>query len=282
MLDCHQHFWKIERGDYSWMGPHVAPLLRDFLPEELHREMRRAGVTRTVVVQAAQTEAETDFLLGLAAETDFIAGVVGWLDMEAEDFPEKLAHYRRNPLLLGLRPMLQELEDDAWILRAPVLASLKLIAQTGLAFDLLTFPRHLPYVLQALQQTPGLRAVIDHVSKPAIAAGQDDLSFQGWVANMQMIASVPNVCCKVSGMVTEASADWALEDFALYVDVVAKAFGSDRLMFGSDWPVCTLAASYAEVYNLARTLLGQHFGPFEMSKIFENNAVLFYGLNMKV
>ena len=278
MLDCHQHFWKMDRGDYSWMGPQVAPLLRDFLPDDLRGEMRRAGVSRTVVVQAAQTEAETDFLLALAAETDFIAGVVGWLDLEAADFPEKLARYRSNPLLVGLRPMLQELDDDAWILRPQVLANLKRIAVAGLGFDLLTFNRHLPYVIEALQQTPGLRAVIDHVSKPAIGAGPTDPAFAGWASNMQTVAGLANVCCKVSGMVTEASADWALEDFRPYIDVVANAFGPQRLMFGSDWPVCTLAASYAEVHNLARVLLGSHFGPEEMSQLFEGNAARFYGV----
>jgi L-fuconolactonase len=280
MLDSHQHFWQIDRGDYSWMGPHVAPLLRDFLPADLHDPMRRAGVTRTVVIQAAQTQAETDFLLALAASTDCVAGVVGWLDLDAPGFADTLGRYRSNPWLVGLRPMLQELDDDAWILRPRVLENLRLIAASGLAFDVLSFPRHLPYVIEALQHTPGLRAVIDHLSKPPIAAiaglGAEHPDFRAWAASIDVVASLPGVHCKVSGMVTEASADWALRDFRAYVDVVATAFGPERLMFGSDWPVCTLAASYAEVQNIARTLLGHHFGPVEMEAVFEGNAARFY------
>ena len=273
-IDSHQHFWKIDRGDYGWMGPHVAPLLRDFLPDDLRTLLARAGIDRTVVVQAAETEAETEYLLGLAAETDFIAGVVGWLDMDDAAFPERLAHFRQNPWLVGLRPMLQDLDDDAWILRPRVLRHLALVAESGLAFDILTFPRHLPHVIEALKATPGLRAVVDHISKPAIADGTLD----PWRAHITAIAAFPNVSCKVSGMVTEAKADWALADLEPYVDHVATAFGEDRLMFGSDWPVATLAATYGEVSNAARATLGRHFGPEGMTKIFGANAARFYRL----
>ncbi|BDA86996.1 hydrolase [Aureimonas sp. SA4125] len=273
-VDSHQHFWKIDRGDYGWMGPHVAPLLRDFLPDELRPLMARAGIDRTVVVQAAETEAETEFLLALAAETDFIAGVVGWLDMDDAAFPERLGHFRQNPWFVGLRPMLQDLDDDAWILRPRVLQSLAAVAEAGLAFDILTFPRHLPHVVEALEATPGLRAVVDHISKPAIAAGTLD----PWREHIAAVAAFPNVSCKVSGMVTEARADWALADLEPFVDHVAAVFGADRLMFGSDWPVSTLAATYGDVSNAARALLGRHFGPDGMAAIFGANAVRFYGL----
>ena len=273
MLDSHQHFWKIERGDYAWMGPHVAPLLRDFMPEDLRPLMARAGITRTIVVQAAETEAETDFLLDLAERTDFIAGVVGWLDMDDEAFPERFAHYRANRYFVGLRPMLQDLADDDYILRPRVLKHLGLVAEAGLAFDILTFTRHLPYVATALAATPGLRAVVDHISKPEIAAGTLD----PWRKRIAEIAAFPNVSCKVSGMVTEASPEeWSLEQLRPYVDHVARVFGPERLMFGSDWPVATLAASYGEVNNAARALLGAHFGPFDMARIFGANAATFY------
>jgi L-fuconolactonase len=271
-IDSHQHFWQVARGDYGWMGEHVAPLLRDFMPDDLSPHLARAGIDRTIVVQAAETEAETDFLLDLAARTDFIAGVVGWLDMDADSFPDRLAHYRRNPLFVGLRPMLQGLDDDAYILRPRVLDHLRLVAEAGLPFDILTFPRHLPHVAKALAAVPDLRAVVDHLSKPSIAAGLLD----PWREDIAAVAAFPNVSCKVSGMVTEASADWRLEDFRPYVDHVASVFGEDRLMFGSDWPVATLAASYAEVSSLARTLLGAHFGPAGLVKIFGGNAAKFY------
>ncbi|WP_377299521.1 amidohydrolase family protein [Rhizobium sp. SGZ-381] len=274
MLDSHQHFWKVERSDYGWLTPELGSIYRDFLPGDLTREMRRAGITRTILVQAAETEAETDFLLEIARETDFVAGVVGWIDMEAEDFAARLARTRQNPKFVGLRPMLQGLDDDAYILRPKVLDSLKAVADSGLTFDILTFTRHLPHVVAALKTVPGLKAVVDHISKPEIATGTLD----PWRGHMEEIAAFANVSCKVSGMVTEASANWQVEDFRPYVDHVARCFGPDRLMFGSDWPVCTLAASYAEVANLARTLLSSHFGPEDLHGIFEKNAARFYGV----
>lgn len=273
-VDAHQHFWRIARGDYHWMGDHVAPLLRDFGPEDLEPLLRRAGIGRTVLVQAAATEAETDYLLEIAAGTDFVAGVVGWLDMESDRFPERLEVYRANPYFVGLRPMLEGLED-AYILRPRVLENLAHVARSGLPFDILTFPRHLPHVLEALRQTPGLRAVVDHLSKPLIKDGTLD----PWRADIAAIAAFPNVSCKVSGIVTEASADWSLEDLRPFVDHVVACFGPERLIFGSDWPVSTLAATYGEVVNAARTLLGGHFGPADMDRIFGGNAVDFYGLN---
>ncbi len=272
MLDSHQHFWKTSRTDYGWLTPALGTIYRDFMPDDLQREMQRAGITRTILIQAAETEAETDFLLSIAAETDFVAGVVGWLDLDSEEFEERLAHYRSNPLFVGVRPMLQGLDDDAFILRPRVLKSLKAIEAAGLPFDILTFTRHLPHVARALEQVPGLRAVIDHISKPEIADG----NFEPWASRMEAIAAFPNVSCKISGMVTEASPDWRLEDFRRYVDHVATIFGPDRLMFGSDWPVCLMAASYGEVANLARSLLSRHFGPPALEKIFETNAAAFY------
>ena len=187
MLDSHQHFWKVERGDYGWMSPDIGTLYRDFMPDDLRREMKRAGVTRTIVVQAAETEAETDFLLDLAAETDFIAGVVGWLDMEADDFESRLTHYRKNPLFLGIRPMLQGLDDDAFILRPKVLRSLKAIEAAGVPFDILTFTRHLPHVARALRETPALKAVVDHISKPEIASS----TLEPWKSHIAEIAAFP-------------------------------------------------------------------------------------------
>ena len=273
-IDSHQHFWRVSRGDYGWLNDEVKPLVRDFMPEDLEPLLRRAGIDRTVLVQAAATEAETDFLLDIAARTPFVAGVVGWLDMDADGFAGRLAHYRANPHFVALRPMLQGLDDDAFILRPRVLDNLRRVAESGLAFDILTFPRHLPHVARALEAVPGLRAVVDHLSKPPIAAGGLD----PWAADIAAIAAFPNVSCKVSGMVTEARADWALEDLAPYVDHVATCFGPDRLLFGSDWPVATLAAEYGEVAHAARALLGRRFGPEDMDKIFGLNAASFYGL----
>ncbi len=273
-IDSHQHFWRVARGDYGWMGEHVAPLLRDFMPDDLAPLLRRAGIARTILVQAAETEAETDFLLEIAARTEFVAGVVGWLDMDSDAFPERLAHYRKNPLLVGLRPMLQDHADDRFLLRPRVLDNLRRVAESGLAFDILALPRHLPHVAEALARVPSLRAVIDHLAKPPVATGDLD----PWRTDIAALAAFPDVSCKVSGLVTEARADWSLADLAPYIDHVAACFGEDRLLFGSDWPVATLAATYGEVAHAARALLGTRFGPAAMAKIFGGNATRVYGL----
>ena len=271
MLDAHQHFWKVERGDYGWMSPAVAPLLRDFLPSDLAPLAGRTGVRRTILVQAAETEAETEFMLELAAGTDLVAGVVGWLDMTRDDFPARLAACRARPKWVGLRPMLQE-HDPAAILDPAFLRNLAEVARADVPFDVLTFPRHLPNTIEALGRTPGLRAIVDHLSKPDIASR----AFEPWAAHISAVAAFPNVSCKVSGMVTEAAAGWRLDDVRPYVRHVAAAFGPERLVFGSDWPVCTLAASYGEVFALARTLLSELFGPEDLARIFETNGAAFY------
>lgn len=271
IIDAHHHLWRPERGDYDWMegGPDI--LLRDYMPADMAPLLRRFGVTRTIVVQAAPTRAETDFLLQLAAENDFIAGVVGWLNMESEDFAAQLEAYSRKPKFVGLRPMLQDLEDDAWILRPTVLRSLQQIAESGVAFDFLTFPRHLKHVATALEKVPGLRAVIDHVSKPPIAAGQLD----PWRDEIARIAGFETVYCKVSGMITEADAtNWRVSDLQPFVHHVVKCFGPNRLMFGSDWPVCRLAGEYGDVLAATMLSLPEHLRAD--SRIFAINAERFY------
>lgn len=273
MIDSHQHFWSVARGDYAWMGPHVAGLQRDFLPADLAPHLDAAGVSRTILVQAAETDAETDFLLDLAEATPFVAGVVGWIDLDGADFPRRFAALRRAPKLVGLRPMLQDCPDDAFILRPRVLDNLAAVAESGLAFDILCFTRHLPHVREALSRTPGLRAVLDHCAKPGIAAGRLDR----WRDEVAALAAIPGVRCKVSGLVTEAAPDgWTPADLRPVVEHVLASFGPGRLMFGSDWPVCTLAASYGEVFDAARTLLAPHLGPADMERVFGGNAEAFY------
>jgi L-fuconolactonase len=273
ILDAHHHLWKVSRGDYHWMNPQMSVLARDYLVDDLRPHLRKAGVTRTIVVQAAATDAETDFLLDLATETDFIAGVTGWLDMEDPQFPERLAHRRRHPKFAAIRPMVHDIADDAWILKPVVLANLRHLAEIGFPFEFLTFPRHLPHVLRALEQTPGLHAVMDHLSKPSIATG----GWEPWASLMREVAAFPTVNCKLSGMVTEADhAQWSPASLKPYVDHALDVFGPDRLMFGSDWPVCRLAAEYAEVLNALRTVLSARVSVADLWKIFGSNAVRFY------
>ena len=276
IVDAHHHLWKVSRGDYHWMTPDMTVLARDYLIEDLQPHLRKSSVVRTVLVQAAQTEAETDFLLDLASRSDVIAGVTGWLDLADPGFPKRLARFRRHPKFVAVRPMLQELPDDAWILRPVVLSNLRHLAELQFPFEFLTFPRHLPHVLRALEKTPGLHAVIDHLSKPPIASGE----IEPWASLIRRVTDFPGVHCKLSGMVTEADhARWSPESLAPYVHHVVDVFGVDRLMFGSDWPVCRLAAEYGEVVNALRTILGALLGPHEVEKVFRRNAERFYGLN---
>lgn len=276
IIDAHHHLWDPARGDYHWMTPEVAVLARPYGPDDLRPQLRRCGVDGTVLVQAAQTRAETDWLLDIAARTDFVLGVVGWLDMEADDFAEQFAAYRANPWFIGLRPMLQDLDDDAWILRPKVLENLALVADDGLPFEFLTFPRHLPHVAEAMRRLPHLHAVIDHLSKPPIRAGELD----PWRALMAECARFETLHCKVSGMITEADhAAWRPADLAPFVSHVHDVFGAGRLMFGSDWPVCRLAGEYAEVINAARTVLAELLPPGAHAAVFGGNARAFYRID---
>lgn len=275
IVDAHHHLWKVSRGDYHWMTPEMTVLARDYLIEDLQPLLRKASVARTVLVQAAQTEAETDFLLDLASAADFIAGVTGWLDLADPSFPARLDRYRLHPKFIAVRPMLQDISDDAWILRPVVLRNLKHLAELKFPFEFLTYPRHLPHVARALEETPGLHAVIDHLSKPPIASGE----LEPWASLIRRVADFPDVHCKLSGMVTEADHErWTPQSLAPYVHHVVDIFGVDRLMFGSDWPVCRLAAEYGEVVNALRTILSTRLGPQEIEKIFRRNAERFYGL----
>ena len=275
ILDCHLHLWKADRGDYHWMTPALPILARDYLVEDLRPCLRKAGVDRAILVQAAQTGAETDFLLRLATDTDFIAGVTGWLDLADPDFASHLAKHCRRPKFVAIRSMLQDLAEDDWILRPAVLANLKHLADVRFPFEFLTFPRHLPYVLIALEKTPELHAVMDHLSKPPIATGV----LEPWASLMARVAVFPNVLCKLSGMVTEDNhATWSPWSLKPYVDHIVGVFGVDRVMFGSDWPVCRLAAEYGEVMNALRVALSPSLDAVGFDKVFRANGERFYRL----
>lgn len=277
-IDSHQHYWKVDRGDYHWMTPEVPLLYRDYLPVDLRPSLIEHGIRQTILVQAAQTVAETDFLLDLAASDDSIAGVVGWLDMDDADFPRQLEKYRRSPKFIGVRPMLQDLADDEWILRPRVLASLRILAETDFPFEFLTYPRHLPFVLRALELVPGLRAVLDHISKPEVRTGE----LEPWKTWMTQAALHDNLHCKVSGMITEADhLHWSSSDLRPYVEHAMECFGPDRLMFGSDWPVCLLAGSYGQVIAVLREILTSTLDEETERKIFGANAAHFYKLNVE-
>jgi len=273
MLDAHQHFWEVARRDHEWVSPEYPALFDDFGPDQLAPLMKEAGVTGTVLVQAAETEDETDYLLGIAARTDFILGVVGWLDMLAPDFGERLDHYRGKPKWVGLRPMLQAHEPTV-IADPRFRDALRIVAQRDVPFDILTFPRHLPATIEALRATPGVHGIVDHISKPDMTGPLDG----EWCAAIEVLAAMPNIHCKISGLPTEAGADWTADRIRPFVEFIAHAFGPKRLVFGSDWPVCRLAASYGQVVGLAKDILGRLYGPEDMQAIMETNGKAFYRL----
>jgi L-fuconolactonase len=274
-IDSHQHFWKAARGDYHWMSPKVSVLNCDYLPEDLKPSLVKNQIDKTILVQAAQTKAETDFLLDLAIKNDFIAGVIGWLDMDSPNFAAELELYSKKPKFLGIRPMLQDLPDDDWILRPRVMDSLKEVAARDIPFEFLTYPRHLPHVLKVLEAIPNLRGLVDHVSKPEIK----NRKLEPWQSLMSEVAKHPNIYCKLSGMTTEADhKSWTAEDLRPYVEHVLECFGFERVMFGSDWPVCLLAGSYDQVISALQTILKPHLNGRREEDIFGGNAARFYKL----
>lgn len=277
-IDGHQHFWKADRGDYHWMSPAVTALCRDYLPIDLLPHLVKHGIARTILVQAAQTVVETDYLLALAAQNSFIAGVVGWLDMDSVDFPRQFELYRKNPSFIGLRPMLQDIPDPAWIMRPHVLKSLQLVADADFPFEFLTYTRHLPYVLQALESVGSLRAVIDHISKPEIK----EHKLEPWKQLMAQTAQHCSLYCKLSGMITEADPlHWSVEDLRPFIEHAVDCFGWDRIIFGSDWPVCLLAGTYDQVIEALMEVLRSRMDTTSESKLFGVNAAHFYKLTIE-
>ncbi len=267
-VDAHHHVWTMARGDYRWMAPEL-PIARDYGLDDLRPLL--GDITATVLVQAADSEAETAFMLDVArASRGLVRGVVGWTDLASPRAATRVVELARDPLIKGVRPMLQDIEDTAWILLPAVQPALAAMAQHGLRFDALLKPRHLPLIGELARRHPGLLVVIDHAAKPDIANG----GFQPWANQMARLARETPWCCKLSGLVTEARADWRIDDLRPYVDHLLATFGPDRLMWGSDWPVVTLASNYRRWHDAAATLL-----PAETHQaIFGGTAARFYGL----
>jgi L-fuconolactonase len=256
-VDAHQHFWRLARGDYGWLTPELRPIYRDYGPADLMPLLAAAGVARTILVQAAPTEAETDYLLGLAGATPFVAGVVGWLDLEAPDAPARVRRAASRAKLVGLRPMIHDIPDDEWMLRSALEPVFRTIAETGLTLDALVRPRHLPALAELTARHPALPIVIDHAAKPDIAGWRPgDAAFRDWSERMTALAA-RGLACKLSGLATEARPDWRPAHLRPYVEVVLDAFGPDRVIWGSDWPVVELAGGYARWRQATNELLGR-------------------------
>jgi L-fuconolactonase len=272
-IDGHQHFWDLSRGDYQWLTPRLTPIYRDFLPEDLVPVFARHGIEGTVLVQAAASDAETDFMLSLADGNRFIRGVVGWVDFADPASPDRIGALARHPLLKGLRPMIQDIADDDWMLRPELDAAFLALIEHNLTFDALILPRHLDQLLTLIQRYPEMRVVVDHCAKPEIAAG----NFDGWAARMAAVASASAAFCKLSGLVTEAGAGWSVETLRPYVEHVIDVFGPERVIWGSDWPVCTLAASYDAWCEASDVLLSDCTSE-ERDAMLSDNAMRAYSL----
>lgn len=278
VVDAHHHVWDLSVRDQDWItGEELAPLRRDFTLADLRPEARAAGVTATVLVQTVTVAEETPEFLALARDSGLVAGVVGWTDLTAPGITDTLAALRALPggdRLVGIRHQVQGEPDPEWLLRPEVRRGLTALADAGLVYDLIVRPHQLPAAAKAAALLPGLTFVLDHAGKPPVAEGRT----QPWADGLRQLAARPNTVCKLSGLVTEADPrHWSVEDLRPYAETVIEAFGPDRLMFGSDWPVCRLAASYAEVVDAARTLTAALSGP-EQRAVFAGTATRVYGL----
>ena len=273
-IDAHQHFWQYNAEEYGWIGPGMARLKKDYLPLHLAPLLAQAGIEGTVSVQARQTLAETEWLLELAGQHPFIKGVLGWVDLRSPMLYEKLERLGEHAKLCGVRHVLQDEPDDDFMLNKDFIRGLGLLAKFDLVYDLLILPRHLPVACKLVQKFPEQRFVLDHIAKPFIA----DRLLSPWASDMRRLATYPHVFCKVSGMVTEADWQrWQPLDFRPYLDVIFESFGPRRIMFGSDWPVCTLAGTYGEVFELVAAYVGQ-LSAGEQADVLGNTAISCYGV----
>ncbi len=273
-VDAHHHLWRLARGDYGWLTPALAAIYRDFSLDELRPLLERTRIETTVLVQAAPTVAETEFLLEVAnGSGGLVRGVVGWVDLAAPAAASTLERLARDPLLKSIRPMLQDIGDPEWILRRDVDAQLGVIEQLGLRFDALVKPPQLPALLQMVERHPNLLVVIDHGGKPAIG----DRDWEPWASEIAELAAYPNVVCKLCGLVTEAGSGWSPHALGAYVDHLLETFGPQRLLWGSDWPVVNLAGGYHRWARASDQLLAR-LPEADRSAIYGDNARQFYGL----
>jgi L-fuconolactonase len=274
-VDAHQHFWRYDAGEYGWIDDTMAPLRRDFLPDDLAPELERAGFDGSVVVQARQTLEETRWLLDLAARHPFVMGVVGWVDLQSPDAKAQLQAFAGQGKLVGVRHVAQSEPDDRFLVRPDFCRGIALLEEFGLAYDILIYPRQLPAAVELVGRFERQRFVLDHLAKPEIRRGE----IRSWERELRRLAAHENVLCKLSGLVTEADwCGWTVEGIRPYLDVALDCFGADRLMIGSDWPVCTLAADYSRAVGLVRDYL-EGRPPPEREAVLGGNARRFWRLD---
>jgi L-fuconolactonase len=270
-IDAHHHLWTLARGDYGWLTSDLAPIYRDFHLPDLAPLLAAARIEGTILVQAAPTEAETAFLLGIAETAEVVRGVVGWTDFDAGDAVGRIEALAARKLLVGLRPMVQDIADDEWLLKPELAPLMATMARHGLVFDALVLPRHVPRLVQVVDCHPDLQFVLDHCAKPRLAARNID----AWKDDVAVLAKRPNIVCKLSGLVTEAAPDWQIDDLHGAVEHVCACFGPKRLIWGSDWPVVNLAGGYERWFNATETLLAD-LSSDEQADVFGRNAARIY------
>ena len=274
IIDAHQHFWQVGRFEYPWLTRELGVLYRDYLPEDLEPVLKQNKVAQTVLVQASNSLEETKWLLQLADENQFIAGVVGWVDLKSPLVSDQLDEFLRHKKFKGVRHLVESEPVDDWLVQPEVLAGLAVLEARNVPYDLLVHPRHLKFVPQVIEACPKLRMVIDHLAKPPIASG----AVAEWRTEFAALAKFPQLSCKLSGLVTEANhASWSIDELQPFVSDALNAFGPDRLIFGSDHPVCLLAASYERVLESFQTLLAD-LGSGMKERVFSTNAIEFYGI----
>jgi L-fuconolactonase len=273
-IDSHQHFWHYNPAEYEWIDDSMKPLRRDFLPQDLRPEIEGNGFHGSVVVQVRQTLQETRWLLELAEAHPWIVGVVGWADLRSPEVRTQLTDLTRNPKLIGIRHIVQSELDDRFLLHPDFLRGISFLEEFNLTYDILVYTRHLPVAAEFVERFPRQRFVLDHLAKPAIKSGEID----AWAQGIARLAALPNVFCKLSGLVTEADWQrWTADQTTPYLDVAFECFGPDRLMIGSDWPVCLVAASYAKAVGVVKSYLVEK-RPESVDRVLGGNAQRFWGL----
>jgi L-fuconolactonase len=275
IIDAHQHFWKYDPLRDSWIDDSMKIIRRDFLPKDLAPVLEKNDIDGCIAIQADQSEKETEFLLNLAKNNSFIKGVVGWLDLQADNIEQRLEHYSSDHLLKGIRHVVQA-ESDDFMLGKKFQKGISTLRQFGLTYDILVFPSQLTAAIELVNKFPDQKFIIDHMAKPFIKDGK----IASWKKNIELLALSQNVYCKVSGMTTEADwNNWKKDDFTEYLGVIFNTFGVDRILYGSDWPVCLLAASYQEQLNIIKKYITP-FSSEDKEKIMSGNAINIYNLNL--
>ena len=271
IIDSHQHFWCLERGDYAWLTNDLTAIYRNFEPKDLEPILKANGITGTILVQATDNEEETKFMLSLADENDWIKGVVGWVDMQSNHACKKIQEFSKYSKFVGIRPMIQDIKDDNWMMNAAIKPAVQTLIEKNLTFDALILPKHLSIFKQFITKYPDLKIVIDHCAKPDIKNN----IFQPWADQMAEIAEHKQIYCKLSGLVNEAGNGWTMADIKPYAEHVLNIFGTNRVMFGSDWPVVNMASDYQKWKEICDRLTDK-MTQQQKNNIFGKNVSIFY------